>query len=163
MILIIVLVLMVIVYYVKYTGNQELIKEHCKTPNDKANIINAKKVYKGTRTSNVLLILSFVSLIAVIIIKFTSLDYLIHDYFSSDIVEEKDFSNLIFLIPGYIFVSRLIINEVKIGDFLYKFFQVKEPELEENIIKSILFKKPAQKAPATDENTPEQNKSEENK
>ena len=156
MILTIVLVILVLIWYVKYSGNKELIKEHCKTPNDKANIINAKKVYKNDRTSMALLILSIVALVIVLLVKFTKIDFLIHDYISTDIVEEKDFGYIIFLIPCYIYVSRLIINEVRIGDFLYKFFQVKEPELEENLLKTILYKKAKPITTETPENTTEQ-------
>ncbi len=155
MVLIIVLVFMILVYLVKKSSNSELIKENCKTPNDKANVVNARKVYNNTTTSKVLLIASFVALIFAILLKFTSLEYAIRDYISSDIVEEKDFSYLIFVAPAYIFVSRLIINEVKLGDFLYKFFEVKEPELEENLIKTILFKKPKETTPNPAPNNPE--------
>ena len=159
MVLIIVLVFMIIVWLVKKSSNAEVIKENCKNPNDKANVVNARKVYNNTITSKVLLIASFAAVIFCILLKFTSLEYVIRDYISSDIVEEKDFSYLIFLAPAYIFVSRLIINEVKLGDFLYKFFKVEEPVLEENPLKSILFKK----ATKTPEETPENAQQEETK
>ena len=155
MVLILVLVFMILVYLVKKSSNSEVIRENCKTPNDKANVVNARKVYNNTNTSKVLLIASIAALIFVILLKFTSLEYVIRDYISSDFVEEKEFSYLIFVAPAYIFVSRLIINEVKLGDFLYKFFKVKEPELEENLIKTILFKKPAQKPSETTVSNPE--------
>jgi hypothetical protein len=172
MVLILVLVFMILVYLVKKSSNSEVIKENCKSPNDKANVINARKVYNNTITSKVLLIASFVVLVFVILLKFTPLEYVIRDYISSDIEEQKDFSYLIFLAPAYIFVSRLIINEVKLGDFLYKFFKVKEPELEENPLKMIVdkaFRKPVKKDPENTESeeaipeVKEEPKAEENK
>ncbi len=149
MILVLVLVLLVGVCYIKYMGNKELIKNNCKTEVDKDNAKNARKVYSSTKTSKALLILSFVSLIIVFLLKFTDIDYIIRDFVSTELIERRSISYLAFLIPFYILVSRQIIIEVNLGDFLYKFFNVEEPQLEEGAIKSLLFKKSTAKEKAT--------------
>ena len=138
MILVIVLILLFGVCYIKYIGNKELIKNNCKTEIDKENAKNARKVYSSTKTTKALLILSFVSLVIVFLLKFTDIDYIIRDFISADLIEKRNISYLTFLIPFYILISRQIIIEVNLGDFLYKFFNVEEPQLEEGAIKSLL-------------------------
>lgn len=140
MILVIVLILLFGVCYIKYIGNKELIKNNCKTEIDKENAKNARKVYSSTKTTKALLILSFVSLVIVFLLKFTDIDYIIRDFISADLIEKRNISYLTFLIPFYILISRQIIIEVNLGDFLYKFFNVEEPQLEEGAIKSLLKK-----------------------
>ncbi len=149
MVLILVLILLIGICYIKYVGNKDLIKNHCKTEEDKENAKNARKVYSSTKTTKALLIASGLSLIIVILLKFTNIDYTIRDFISSDLIEKRKFSYLYFLIPLYILVSRQIIIEVNIGDFLYKFFNVEEPQLPEGTFKSLLLKKGGSKEKAS--------------
>ena len=142
MILVLVLIVMGLVCYVKFTNNKELAKKNCKSETDKANVKNARKTYSRTITTKVLLILSLVSLIIVMLMNFTDIEFFLKDFISADIVEKgKTFSYYFYLIPLYILVSRQIIIEVNLGDFLYKFFNVEEPEPEGGMIKGLLYKK----------------------
>ena len=141
MILVIVLLLLVGVCYLKYTGNKELIKTNCKDDKDIANAKNARKVYSKTKTTLVLLIAAIALFIIVLLLNFTDIDYIIRDFISTDFVERNEFSFYYYLVPLYILVCRQIIIEVNIGDFLYKYFKVDEPEPKENIVKTVLTKK----------------------
>lgn len=146
MILVIVLIALVLVWYVKFTTNQELAKKNCKSETDKANVKNARKTYSRTKTTIVLLLLSIASLIVVLLMNFTNLEFILKDFISADFVEEgKTFSYYFYLIPLYILASRQIIIEVNLGDFLYKFFNVEEPEYEGGTLKSLLYKKSGNK------------------
>ena len=154
MILTIVLLMLVGIAYLKYSGNNELAKKCCKTEQDKANVKNARKVYSSTKTTKALLILTFLAAIVVCLLVFTNADYFIRDFLSADFVNKKEYSYYLLLIPFYILVSRQIIIEVNLGDFLYKFFNEEEPVLEENLIKTLLYKKGTK-------NNPEERKVEE--
>lgn len=142
MTLIIVLALLIGVYWIKNNNNEDIIKENCKSKEDLANINNAKKVYSKTKISTTLLILTFTSLIIILLANFTDIDRAIIDYFSNEFYyEEEGFNYYLYLLPIYIYISRIILNEVKLGEFLLKYFKVDEPVLEENIIKTLLYKK----------------------
>jgi len=141
MVLILILILLIGICYIKYIGNKELIKNNCKNEEDQNNAKNARKVYSSTKTSNVILILSGLSLIIVLLLNFTNIDYAIRDFLSTEFVEKREFSYYSYLIPIYILVCRQIVIEVNLGEFLYKFFNVEEPEMDNTIIKNILSKK----------------------
>lgn len=141
MVLILILILLIGICYIKYIGNKELIKNNCKTEEDQNNAKNARKVYSTTKTSYVILALSGLSLIIVLLLNFTNIDYAIRDFISTEIVEKREFSYYSYLIPIYILVCRQIIIEVNLGEFLYKFFNVEEPEMDNTFIKNILSKK----------------------
>ena len=88
MILVLVLIVMGLVCYVKFTNNKELAKKNCKSETDKANVKNARKTYSRTITTKVLLILSLVSLIIVMLMNFTDIEFFLKDFISADIVEK---------------------------------------------------------------------------
>ena len=136
-------------------SNKDIVKQGCKTDQDKANVKNARKTYSTTKTAYFLLILSVLSLIVILLMQFTNIEYVIKDFISTEIIEEtKTFSYKLYFIPLYIFISRQIIIEVNLGDFLYKFFNIEEPQLEENPVKMILEKTPLYKkssVPKTEE------------
>ena len=150
MVLVLVLLALCLVCYVKFTSNRELAKNNCKTDVDKANVKNARKTYSRTATTKVLLLLAALSLIVVLLMNFTNLEFILKDFISADFVEEgKTFSYYFYLIPLYILVSRQIIIEVNIGAFLYKFFNVEEPEYEGGALKNMLYKKAGPKKQVT--------------
>ena len=136
-----ILVLFIIILIVKYLTNKETIYNNCQNENDLANIKYARKYYTKTRTSYVALIFSLVALIVLLLSQYTDIDKYIIDYFSTDFYQEKPLDTTLYYIPIYILVMRFIVIEVKVGDYLYKYFQVEEPHLEENPLKSILYKK----------------------
>ena len=135
-----ILVLFIIILIVKYLTNKETIYNNCQNENDLANIKYARKYYTKTRTSYVALIFSLVALIVLLLSQYTDIDKYIIDYFSTDFYQEKPLDTTLYYIPIYILVMRFIVIEVKVGDYLYKYFQVEEPHLEENPLKSILYK-----------------------
>lgn len=138
---VIVLILLILVDSVKQSNNDDLIKENCKSQEQLANINNAKKVFRRTKTSFVLLMLSILSLIICILCDFTSIDAAVIDYLSTDFYKEQAFDRIFYFLPVYIFIAREILIQVKIGEFLLKFFNVEEPILEENLLKTLLYKK----------------------
>ena len=145
LIVFIVLILLVLILITRILNNQDLIKNNSKDKlTDTANLKNAYKYFRKQKTFNLLFIVSLLSLIILIISDFTSIDANIIDYFAYDIYKEQELNRLLYLIPIYGFVTRQIILEVKIGDFLLKYYKVDEPVLEENLIKTILYKKPKQ-------------------
>lgn len=165
MVITVVLLCLVGLYIFKLNVNAEIIKENCKTDSDAVNVKNGQKVFYKTKISVILLIVGLISLALCLICNFTDLGNKIIDYFSYDFYEAKDFNINYYFIPVYIFVIREIIVQVKIGDFLYKYFNVKEPELEENLLKMILYKKkPEEKSTiASSENNQVENTQNKNK
>lgn len=154
-ILYVVLILLILILIARILNNQDLIKDNSKDQlTDKANIKNARKYFANKKTFKGLLIVSIISLIIIIICDFTSIDAQLIDYFSYELYDETETNRLLYLFPIYIFIIRQIILEVKIGDFLFKYYKVDEPVLEENLLKILLYKKPSQ---------PTQNQSQENK
>jgi len=158
-VLLLIFIALCFVYYLKILSNKDIVKQGCKTEQDKANVKNARKTYSSTITVKILLGISIISLIVIVLMQFTNIEYLIKDFISAEIIEEtSSFSYKLYFIPLYVFISRQIIIEVNLGDFLYKFFNIEEPELEENPVKMILEKTPLyKKAPVPKGKTGEQN------
>lgn len=141
----VILVLLIILYLVRISNNQDIIKENMKDPiTDKANIKNAKKYYSRKKTYQILLYISILLLIICILWDFTDLEVSVINYISYNIYKEEEFNRNIYLFPIYLILIRQIILEVKLGDFLFKYYEIKEPVLEENPLKTILYKKPKQ-------------------
>lgn len=161
MVITVVLLCLIGLYIFKLNGNAEIIKENCKTDSDAVNVKNGQKVFYKTKISIILLIAGLLTLALCLICNFTDLGNKVIDYFSYDFYEAQEFNINYYFIPVYIFVIREIIVQVKIGDFLYKYFNVKEPELEENLLKTILYKKKPEEKPTitTDENSQNDNNS----
>ena len=80
-------------------------------------------------------------LIVLLLSQYTDIDKYIIDYLSTEFYQEKALDTTLYYIPIYIIIMRFIVIEVKVGDYLYKYFKVEEPHLEENPLKSILYKK----------------------
>lgn len=137
----IILIVLVLLILIRDSNNNDIIREKCKSQTDLDNIINAKKTFGKTKLSTILLVISILILILLLICNFTKLDDLLIDYFSFDLYEEKEFNYNLYFIPVYIFIVRQILIEVKTSEFLLKFYEVTEPKLEENPLKSLLFKK----------------------
>ena len=155
MILFIVLLFLIVIYIVKKSGNDDIAKQHSKTPSDKANVANARKVYRRATTEKILLIATIVSIIVLVLLQFTDIGYIIEDYISPDFVERREFNPMYYLLPCYLFVTRIIIVEVRVGDYIYKYFNLEEPELDVNakeLIKSMLYKK-SKPAPVQQDNS----------
>lgn len=163
MVLILVLAALVILYLVKLTGNAEIIEQNCRTDSDAVNVKAGQKAFYKTRESVILLVAGIISLILCVICHKTNLANWLIDYISFDFYEYKEFNMYFYLVPVYCFVIRGIIAQVKIGDFLYKYFNVKEPELDMSvgdIVKSLLYKK---KPDSTVKSNGENNEVSENK
>lgn len=142
-VLIIILIFLILLYIVRISNNKDIIKENSKDIiTDKANIKNARKYYSKKKLFKFLLYISILILIVILLCDFTDIEYQIIDFFSTDFSTEQDINKQLYLLPIYILVIRGIILEVKVGDFLFKYFKVEEPILEENPLKSILYKKP---------------------
>ncbi len=145
MVIIGILLCLIVLYIIKLNSNADVIKENCTTDSDAVNIKNGQKVFYKSRESIILLVAFFLSLGICLIFNFTNIGYAIIDYFSIDFYDHGKFNYTYYLIPIYILVIREIIVQVKIGDFLYKYFKVQEPELENGALKSmvmgILYKK----------------------
>lgn len=137
----IILIVLVLLIFVRDSNNNDIIRENCKSQTDLDNIINAKKRFSKNKISSILLILSILILILLLTCNFTKLDDLLIDYFSFELYEQKEFNYNLYFIPAYIIIIRQILIEVKTSEFLLKLYQVTEPKLEENPLKSLLFKK----------------------
>lgn len=142
-ILFLILAMLILICAVKISNNNDLIANNCKDENDLANIDNAKKVFRKSKVYNYLLIAIYLSVIILLICAYTDIDYKIIDFISIDLVNENDvvFDFNYFFFPIYLFVIREILIQVKIGEFLLKYFKTEEPEFDQNIIKNLLYKK----------------------
>lgn len=146
------LILLILVWLARKSNNDDIVKKNTKSATDTANIKNARKVYKKTKTQLILLIIPIVLIIIFAICSFTDIDLTLANYFSTDIIHELTFDNNLFFLPFYILVTKLIILEVNVGDFALKYFKTKEEEPNIKIdIKSLLYKKPK---PTTKEGIP---------
>lgn len=140
--LIIILVILILLVIVRYSNNMDLVKNNSKDINlDKLNVKNARKYFNKQKTFVVLFWVAIFSFIAILFCHQTRIDTIIIDYFSIGFYEEQEFNKALYLFPIYVLVIRELIIDVKIGDFLFKYYKVKEPELEEGLLKAILFKK----------------------
>lgn len=158
--ILVILIFLILICFVKISNNQEIIKNNCHTEEDKANVKNAKKVFGKARYSIIMLILSFILLIAIIICQFTKIDTMIINYFSADFYVDDFFNVNYYYIPAFLIVCRKIIVEVKISEFLHKYFKIVEEEISsKEVIHSILYKK---KKVEVKEETKEENKASEN-
>lgn len=136
MILIIVLIFLILLYIVRISNNQDIIKQNSKDKiTDTANIKNARKHFSNKKTFKYLLLLAILLIIFFLISDFTSIEAKIIDFFAYDFYEEQDFNKLLYLVPIYIIIVRNIILEVKMGEFLFKYYKVDEPELDESLLK----------------------------
>ena len=158
--LLIILILLILVYMVRVSNNDDIIKNNLKYETDKTNIKNAKKHFSKSKLSLILTFASIILLIVFIIMDFTSIDAQIINYFSTNFHKEKEFERMYYFLPFYIIVGNAIYTQVRIGDFLLKYFKTQEEELEIKInkekIMGLLYKKKT-----TTETTSEDNKKEE--
>jgi hypothetical protein len=139
----IILVLLIIIYITRKSNNNDIIKENCKDKlTDIANIKNARKYYSKKKTFKYLLIAFFITLIGLLLCDFTKIDINLINYFAYEIHQEQEINKNLYLVPIYLLIIREIILEVKIGDFLFKYYKVEEPVLEEGLLKTLLYKKP---------------------
>lgn len=136
MILIIVLIFLILLYIVRISNNKDIIKQNSKDQiTDKANIKNARKHFANKKTFKYLLLLTILLTIVFLISDFTSIEAEVIDYFALDFYQEQEFNRILYLIPIYIIVVRNIILEVKMGEFLFKYYKVDEPVLDESLLK----------------------------
>lgn len=144
MLLIIILIMLFFLVYIRISNNNDLIYNNTKDETDIANINNAKKVFRKSKTANNLFLASLLLLIILMICNFTDIDYKIIDFVAIDFVDELEFDYYLYLIPIYILAIREVFIQVKIGEFLLKYFKVEEVEIKitEEVIKPLLYKKP---------------------
>ena len=147
----IIFILLVLIYIVRISNNNDIIKKNLKTEEDKLFIKEVKKAEHKTKVSFALFITAIVILIIFLICDFTNYDYIIYDYFAVDFVEEPEFNPLLYFTPAYIVIVNLIYTQVNIGDKLLRYFKTKEEELEINIDKDKLLSILYKKKPTTDE------------
>lgn len=142
----VILVLLILILLARISNNNDLINNNSKDKRkDLANMKNARKFYSNKKTFKIILAAALIILAISLIWDFTSLEVSFIDYFATDIYTEEPFNRTYYLIPIYLLVIRQIILEVKVGDFLFKYLKVDEPVLEQNLLKTILYKKPTQK------------------
>ncbi len=72
-VLLLVFIALCFIYYLKIMSNKDIVKQGCKTEQDKANVKNARKTYSTTKTAYFLLALAILSLIVVLLIQFTNI------------------------------------------------------------------------------------------
>ena len=157
LILLIVLILLVLVYIVRISNNNDIINKNMKTVEDKEYIQKIKKEQHLTKVSIVLTIASVLLLIAFIIADFTSIDYLIMDYFGTDFITEDEFNKLLYFTPAMLMLVNLIYTQVNIGDILLKYFKTQEEELELTEAKEKLMSLLYKKKPTTEETKKSEN------
>ncbi len=149
--ILVILIFLVLVCLVKVSNNHDLIKANCKTPEATANVKNAKKVFNREKYSIAFFAIGVLLIIFIVICQFTTLDTIIINYFSADFYTEDFFNSYLYYIPAFILVSRKILVEVKMSEFLHKYFEVVEEEISSaEVLKSILYKKKPAATPPSD-------------
>ena len=150
LILTIVLIALFIVMYGRISKNNDLIKKNNKTIVDTANVKNAKKYFHNTKIATITLLIGVFILLFCIVCEFTDIETNFIDMFSTDIIENIELDRKFYFFPLYFLIAREIYIQVKISEYLQKFFD--DHEIEEKIdlksidIKKILYK-PAKPKP----------------
>ena len=155
---VVILILLILVWLARKSNNNDIVKKHTKSATDTANIKNARKVYRNSKTQKIMLILPIIILIILAICAFTDIDLALANQLSTDIIHEVNTDYNLFFIPLYIIIAKLIILEVNVGDFALKYFKTKEEEPNLKIdIKSLLYKKtkPNNETPTTIKQAPQ--------
>lgn len=139
--------LLVGVLYGRMSKNKDLIKKNNKTIVDTANVNNAKKYYHNDKAATISLLVGIAMIAFCILCEFTDIETSFLDAISTDFVETTELSKKLYLIPVYYLLAREIIIQVKISEYLQKFYNDKEPEekitmedLKKIDIKKILYK-----------------------
>lgn len=140
----IILIFVLLICVVKIVSNNDMIKEHSKTPEDKANVKNAKRVFSNAIYANILIIAAAIITLLIVLCQFTTLDTILINYFSTDFYKDDFYNVNFYYIPAFIILTRKIIIEVKISEFLHKYFNVIEEEVNtKELIQNVLYKKKA--------------------
>ena len=129
----IVFILLVIIYIIRISNNKDIIQKNKKTDEDKAYIKKIKKKEHTNIISTIFFISAIVALTVIILCDYTSIDYVIADYFAESFIEEKELNKLLYFIPAYILIVNLVYIQVRIGDKLLTYFKTIEEELKLNI------------------------------
>ena len=143
----IILFVLIIVYIIRISNNNDIIKKHIKTEEDKAFIKKTKKEQHKTKLSLALFGISIVVLIICLICDYTTIDYILLDYFSTEFIKEPEFNKLFYFTTPYILIINLIYTQVNIGDKILNYFKTQEEELAielgaaKEIVMGILYKK----------------------
>lgn len=139
--ILVILIFLVLLCFVKISNNNDIIDAKCETVEDQANVKNAKKVFSRARYSIIMLIISIFFILLIIICQFTNLDTIVINYFSVDIYQADFFNANYYYIPIFLLISRQILLEVKLSEFLHKYFEVKEEEIStKEVIHNLLYK-----------------------
>ncbi len=137
-----ILIFLILICVVKISSNLDLVKNNSKTSEDKANYRNAVKFYNTSNYALGILVLAIIIIIVLVICQFTELDTVVINYFKVDFYTEDFFKSIYYYIPAFMLVIRQIIVEVKISEFLYKYFKVTEEEVDtKDLVRNILYKK----------------------
>ena len=147
-------VLLIGVLVGRMSRNDDLIKKNNKTIVDTANVKNAKKYYHNSKAATISLLIGIAMIVFCILCEFTDIETKFIDAFSTDFVETKELNRKLYLIPVYYLIAREIIIQVKISEYLQKFYNDKEKEekitmedLKKIDLKKVLYKpvkKPAE-------------------
>ena len=147
LILIIILIALFIVMYGRISKNNDLIKNNNKTIVDTANVKNAKRYFHNTKAATITLVIAVFLLLACIICEFSDIETKIVDMFSTNIIETIELDRKFYFFPLYFLIAREIYIQVRISEYLQKFFDDHEKEekidlnkLKEIDIKKILYK-----------------------
>lgn len=79
MVLFVILFFLIILVIIRISNNKDLINSHSKNEVDIANIENAKKVFRRSKTSNYFLLGTISIFIVLLLCNFTDIDYKIID------------------------------------------------------------------------------------
>ncbi len=141
---------LILVMFGRMSKNNDLIAKNNKTIVDTANVNNAKRFYHNNKGATISLIIGIILILFCIICEFTDIERRILDFLSTDFVYEAQLDRKFYFIPVYFLITREIYIQVKISEYLQKFFDDKEKEekidLKNINIKKILYK-PAKPQP----------------
>ncbi len=151
--LILVTIVLLGVMYGRISKNNDLITKNNKTVVDTANVNNAKKFYHNNKTATITLLVGIALVFFCVLCEFTDIETKFIDYFSTDFIDTVELDRKLYFLPIYFLITREIYIQVKISEYLQKFYDDKEIEekidlkkLKEIDIKKILYKKPAKPA-----------------
>jgi hypothetical protein len=133
----------VFIYIIRKSNTADLIKQANIETDEQEDIFDdAVLNIKSTKLSCIFLATSLISLIVIVLIRYTTIELFFMNYFGSEWFREDITISLAYYgIPFFILIIRGIIVQVNIGDYVKKNFNLHEEEVNiKDEAKKLLFK-----------------------
>lgn len=145
----------VFIYFIRKSNTNDLVKQANLNDEQEDAFEEAVAEIKSTKLSCAFLAISLISIIVIVLIRFTTIELFFMNYFGNGWFREDITVSLAYYgIPFFALIIRGIIIQVNIGDYIKKNYDLHEEEVDlKKEAKKLLFKqkKPTTEAPQSGE------------